>query len=182
MQILLRHRVEFAQTQKVNVFWKFQSLAYLELFLFYQSGNFWRFCGDFRKKKTSKKIFFFKIFFSNFWKSLFLSVIWRDLRKIFFWKFQKNFFENFSLWKKCNFGHYFRFLIGFTHTNNLSMVLLSCLLKKFLCDMHTHWAPKHLKTAVCRSVDRYPVHTEKNVTPKDPLRINARDLKIPNTK
>ena len=55
--------VEFAQTQKVNVFWKFQSLAYLELFLFHQSGNFWRFCGDFRKKNDFKKKFFFQNFF-----------------------------------------------------------------------------------------------------------------------
>ena len=54
----------------------------------------------------------------------------------------KNFFENFSFRKEL-------FLIGFTCTNNLSMVLLSSLLKKFLCDMHTHWALTHLKTAVC---------------------------------
>ena len=58
--------------------------------------------------------------------------------------FQKIFFL-----EKVIFEHYFSFLIGFTCTNNLSMVLLSSLLKKFLCDMHTHWALTHLKTAVC---------------------------------
>ena len=58
--------------------------------------------------------------------------------------FQKKFF-----WKKLFFEHYFSFLIGFTCTNNLSMVLLLSLLKKFLCDMHTQWALTHLKTAVC---------------------------------
>ena len=110
-----------------------------------------------QKIHDQKKIFFFKIFFSNFWKSLFLSIIWRDLKKKFFWKFQKNYFENFSFWKKCNFGHYFQFLTGFTHTNNLSMVLLSCLLKNFLSDMHTHWAPEHQSIQKRQSVVRYPV-------------------------
>ena len=64
-------------------------------------------------------------------------------------RFVEIFFEKFSFWKKLFFEHYFSFLIGFTCTNNLSMVLLLSLLKKFLCDMHTHWAPTHLKTAVC---------------------------------
>ena len=36
----LLYIVAFAQTQKINVFWKVQNLANLELFLFYQSGNF----------------------------------------------------------------------------------------------------------------------------------------------
>ena len=76
--------VEFAQTQKVNVFWKFQSLAYLELFLFYQSGNFWRFCGDFRKKNDFKKIFFFK----------FLEIAFFEHNLARFE--EKKFFENFS--------------------------------------------------------------------------------------
>ena len=77
----------------------------------------------------------------EFLEIAFLSIIWLDL--------VTKFFENFSFRKKLFFGHYFLFLIGFTCTNNLSMVLLSSLLKKFLCDMHTHWALTHLKTAVC---------------------------------
>ena len=55
--------VTFAQTQKINVFWKVLSLAYLEPFLFYQSGDFWRFRGDFRKKIMTKNINFFQFFF-----------------------------------------------------------------------------------------------------------------------
>ena len=50
---------------------------------------------------------------------------------------KKIFFENFTSWKKCNLGHYFWFLIDFTHTNNLSQVLLSWFSKKFLCHMYT---------------------------------------------
>ena len=107
------------------------------------------FVAIFGKKMTSKKFFSFKIFFSNFWKWLSLSIIWRDLKKKKFWKFQKKFFENFSFWKKCNFGHYFWFLTGFIHTNNLSQVLLSCLFKKFVCGMHTLCAPTHTKNTVC---------------------------------
>ena len=53
--------VKFAQTQKIDIFWITQSLVYLEPFLYYQSGDFWRFRGDFGKKMTSKKKFFFKI-------------------------------------------------------------------------------------------------------------------------
>ena len=52
--------VKFAQTQKIDVFWISQSLVYLEPFLYYQSGDFWRFRGDFGKKNDFKK-FFFKI-------------------------------------------------------------------------------------------------------------------------
>ena len=44
-------KVKFAQTQKIDVFWISQSLVYLEPFLYYQSGDFWRFRGDFGKKK-----------------------------------------------------------------------------------------------------------------------------------
>ena len=74
--------VKFAQTQKIDVFWITQSLVYLEPFLYYQSGDFWRFRGDFGKKMTSKKKFF-----SKFCKSLFLSMIWRDLKKKIFESF-----------------------------------------------------------------------------------------------
>ena len=87
--------VAFAQTQKINVFWKVQSLAYLEPFLFYQSGDFWRFRGDFRKKIMTKKNFFFKIFFQIF-GNRFFSIIWRDLKKKIFENFKKEFIENFS--------------------------------------------------------------------------------------
>ena len=124
--------------QKINLFWIAQSLVYLEPFLFYQPGDFWRFRGDFRKKNYDEKKFFFSKFFFKFLEiACFEHNLARFEEKIFL-KISKNFFENFSFWKKCHFGHYFRFLTGFTHTNNLSMVLLSCLLKKFLCDMHTH--------------------------------------------
>ena len=44
---------------------------------------------QFSKKNTTTKIFFFKNFFFNFWKSPFLSIIRRDLTKKIFWKFQK---------------------------------------------------------------------------------------------
>ena len=67
--------------QKIDIFWIAQSLVCLETFLYYQSGDFWRFRGNFGKKNDFKKIFFFKIFFSKFCKSLFLSIIWRDLKK-----------------------------------------------------------------------------------------------------
>ena len=78
--------VEFAQTQKVNVFWKFQSLAYLELFLFYQSGNFWRFCGDFRKKNDFKKNFFFQNFFFKFLEIAFFELNLARFEEKFFLK------------------------------------------------------------------------------------------------
>ena len=89
--------VTFAKMHKINEFWIDQSLVYLEPFLFYQSSNFWQFRGNFCKKMTSKKFFQKKkIFFSNFWKSHFLSIIWRDLNKKIFSKFQKKFVENLS--------------------------------------------------------------------------------------
>ena len=143
--------------QKINVFWIAQSLVYLEPFLFYQPGDFWRFRGDFRKKYDFKKKFFFKIFFWNFCKSLFLSLIWRDLKKKIFLKISKKIFENLSFWKKYYFGQYFWFLIGFTHTNNLSQVLLSWLFKKFLCDMYSHWLPMHLYLPVCSWIPRIDI-------------------------
>ena len=49
--------------QKIDIFWITQSLVCLETFLYYQSGDFWRFRGNFGKKMTSKKNFFFQIFF-----------------------------------------------------------------------------------------------------------------------
>ena len=99
--------VKFAQTQKIDIFWITQSLVYLEPFLYYQSGNFWRFRGDFGKKNDFKNFFFLQIspnfaqkkrfanfFFSKFCKSLFLSIIWRDLKKKKFLKFLRKIFEN----------------------------------------------------------------------------------------
>ena len=60
--------VTFAQTKQIYVFWKVQSLAYLEMFLFYQYVDFWRFCGDFCKKNHDEKNFFFQNFFFKFLK------------------------------------------------------------------------------------------------------------------
>ena len=39
--------------QKIDIFWITQSLVCLETFLYYQSGNFWRFRGNFGKKKDT---------------------------------------------------------------------------------------------------------------------------------
>ena len=75
--------------QKINVFWIAQSLVYLEPFLFYQPGDFWRFRGDFRKKKimTKKKS---KIFFFKFLEIAFFEHnLARFEEKNFFFKFQK---------------------------------------------------------------------------------------------
>ena len=47
--------------QKIDIFWITQSLVCLETFLYYQSGDFWRFGGNFGKKNDFKKNFFFKI-------------------------------------------------------------------------------------------------------------------------
>ena len=60
--------VTFAKMHKINEFWIDQSLVYLEPILFYQSGDFWQFRGNFCQKNDfkkffSKKIFFFRNFF-----------------------------------------------------------------------------------------------------------------------
>ena len=54
--------VTFAKMHKINEFWIDQILVYLEPFLFFQSGNFWRFRGNFCKKKNDFKIFGNRIF------------------------------------------------------------------------------------------------------------------------
>ena len=126
---------------KVLPIWNRQQSFHFIIF-----GNFEAIFG---KKKTSKKNFFFKIFFFKFLKMAFFEHNLARFEEKIFWKFQKKIFENFSFWKKCYFGQYFWFLIGFTHTNNLSQVLLSWLFKKFLCDMYTHCVPTHLYLPVC---------------------------------
>ena len=45
--------------------------------------------------------------------------------------------------------HYFWFLTGFIRTNNLSQVLLTKFIKKFLRDTDTLCVLRHIKTAVC---------------------------------
>ena len=78
--------------QKINVFWIAQSLVYLEPFLFYQPGDFWRFRGDFRKKYDFKKKFFFSKFFLEFLQIAFFEPnLARFEEKIFFENFKKFF-------------------------------------------------------------------------------------------
>ena len=60
------------------------------------------FVAIFEKKSDQKKIFFFKNFFFNFWKSPFLSIIRRDLTKNFFWKFQKKKFQKKNFFQMIN--------------------------------------------------------------------------------
>ena len=88
----------------------------------------------FAKNMTSKKNFFSKFFLEFLQIAFFEPNLARFEEK--FLKISKKIFENFSFWKKYYFGQYFWFLIGFTHTNNLSQVLLSWLFKKFLCTMY----------------------------------------------
>ena len=92
--------------QKINVFWIAQSLVYLEPFLFYQPGDFWRFRGDFRKKYDFKKNFF-QNFFLEFLQIAFFEPNLARFEEKKFLKISKKNFENFSFLKKCHFGHYF---------------------------------------------------------------------------
>ena len=125
--------VTIAQTQKINVFWIAQSSAYLELLLFYHSDDFWRFRGYFCEKTWLQKL----TILGHGAGHLQLMISGSENLKIS------------HLEKSVIFEPYFIFLIGLTHTNNFSMVLLACLLKKFSCDMHTLWATAYLKTTVC---------------------------------
>ena len=75
-----------------------------------------------------------------------------EFEQISLWYFSRkpqNIFQNIHFLKNCYFHLYFWFLIGFTHSNNLSQVLLWSLVKKFLCGMYTHCIPKHLYLPVC---------------------------------
>ena len=75
-----------------------------------------------------------------------------EFEQILLWYFsrkQQTIPQNIHFFKKCYFYGYFLFLIGFTHTNNLSQVLLSWLFTKFLCDVYTHCIPTHLYLPVC---------------------------------
>ena len=81
----------------------FKVLPIWNSFYFINLAIFGDFVAIFEKKNDFKKNFFFKIFFSNFWKSLFLSLIWRDLRNFFFLKISKKFFWKFLILKKVKF-------------------------------------------------------------------------------
>ena len=54
------HLKGFSQIQKIGVFWKSQSLAYLELSISSKSDDFWRFYSYFRKKVTFFMVFFLR--------------------------------------------------------------------------------------------------------------------------
>ena len=49
------------KSQKIEMFSKLQSLAYLEPSILFKWDDFWRFYADFRKNKTTKFLLFFVV-------------------------------------------------------------------------------------------------------------------------
>ena len=78
--------------QKIDIFWITQSLVYLEPFLYYQSGDFWRFRGDFGKKDDFKKKFFFSKFFFKILQIAFFEHNLARFEEKFFLKISKKIF------------------------------------------------------------------------------------------
>ena len=144
-KIFLQISPNYAQNKRFQKFWKY----------FFEKKNFLKSCffsenrNKITKNRRIKKMLTvpnrqdFEVF-KTYWFFEFGPMLPEQIKK-----YLKTFSKKIFFSKKCYFGHYFWFLIGFTHTNNLSQVLLSCLLKKFLCDMHTLWVPAHRKSAVC---------------------------------
>ena len=117
----------YAQNKRFQKFWKyfFEKNFFLKSCFFFENRN------KITKNRRIKKMLTvpnrqdFEVF-KTFWFFEFGPMLLEQIGKI-----SQNLFQNFFFSKKCYFGHYFWFLIGFTHTNNLSQVLLSWVYKKF---------------------------------------------------
>ena len=128
--------VVLAQIQKNQYVLKTSKSCLFETIDIYLIGLFFLILLQFLKKKHDQKKFFeTKIFFFDFWKSPFLSIIRRDLTKKIFWKFQKkNYFFKMSNESTCVIRH--KLKLYETKWPHLWNTWIAFLRPKCLCYFH----------------------------------------------